>query len=82
LRTTLTPIREAIVVELRTALLLRIDDLLAVMREIINPAVSRAGPGRCLRRYGAPKLRDLVGNETDEPTKLRRSGTARPDSFI
>ncbi|HBR0191882.1 TPA: IS481 family transposase, partial [Klebsiella pneumoniae] len=46
--TTLTPEQELIVVELRKTLLLPTDDLLAVTREFINPAVSRAGLGRCL----------------------------------
>jgi transposase-like protein len=58
--TTLTPEQECIVVELRKTLLLPTDDLLSVVREFINPAVSRAGLGRCLRRYGVSDLRDLV----------------------
>lgn len=43
---TLSPEQELIVVELRKTLLLSTDDLLAVTREFINPAVSRAGLGR------------------------------------
>jgi hypothetical protein len=58
--TTLTPVQELIVVELRRTLLLPTDDLLAVTREFINPAVSRAGLGRCLRRHGVSSLKDLV----------------------
>jgi len=46
LKTTLTPEQELIVIELRKTLLLPTDDLLAVTREFINPAVSRAGLGR------------------------------------
>ena len=45
LNTMLTPAQELIVVELRTTLPLPTDDLLAVTREFINPAVSRAGLG-------------------------------------
>lgn len=71
LRTTLTPIQEAIVVELRTTLLLPTDDLLAVTREFINPAVSRAGLGRCLRRHGISKLSDLVATDPAEPVKKK-----------
>jgi transposase InsO family protein len=71
LRTTLTPVQEAIVVELRTTLLLPTDDLLAVTREYINPDVSRAGLGRCLRRHGVSKLTDLVANETEAPGKKK-----------
>ena len=54
-------------VELRTTLLLPTDDLLAVTREFINPAVSRAGLGRCLRRHGVSDLRDLVEQEGTAP---------------
>lgn len=46
--------------KLRQTLLLPTDDLLAVTCEFINPAVSRAGLGRCLRRHGVSDLRDLV----------------------
>ena len=65
--TTLSPEQELIVVELRRTLLLPTDDLLAVTREFINPAVSRAGLGRCLRRHGVSDLRDLVNNESSTP---------------
>jgi hypothetical protein len=34
----------------RKALLLPLDDLLAVVREFLNPNVSRSGLDRCLRR--------------------------------
>lgn len=60
LHTTLLPVQEAIAVELRRLLLLPLDDLLAVVREFINPAVSRAGLDRCLRRHGVSNLRELV----------------------
>ena len=33
---------------------------MAVTREFINPAVSRAGLGRCLRRHGVSDLRNLI----------------------
>ena len=69
LRTTLTPAQELVVVALRKTLLLPTDDLLAVTREFINPAVSRAGLGRCLRRHGVSSLRDLVAEQDgDTPT--------------
>jgi hypothetical protein len=55
-------------VELRKTLLLPTDDLLAVTREFINPAVSRAGLGHCLRRHGVSNLRDLIASqEPSEP---------------
>ena len=46
LQTTLTPAQEAVAV----ALLLPLDDLLSVVREFLNPNVSRSGLDRCLRR--------------------------------
>jgi hypothetical protein len=67
LDTTLTPEQELVVVELRTTLLLPADDLLAGTREFINPAVSRAGLGRCLRRHGVSDLRDLVAQDDGAP---------------
>jgi hypothetical protein len=65
--TTLTSDQELIAVELRRTLLLPTDDLLAVTREFINPAVSRAGLGRCLRRHGVSDLRDLVVQDSAAP---------------
>jgi transposase InsO family protein len=59
LQTTLTPAQEAVAVELRRLLLLPLDDLLAVVREFLNPQVSRSGLDRCLRRHGVGKLKDL-----------------------
>ena len=59
LSTTLTPGQEAIVVELRRTVLLPLDDLVAVVREFINPDVSRSGLDRCLRRHGVANLREL-----------------------
>jgi len=59
LQTTMTPAQERIAVELRKLLKLGLDDLLVVVREFLNPAVSRAGLGRCLARHGVGKLRDL-----------------------
>lgn len=66
LNTTLIPTQELIVVELRTSLMLPTDDLLVVTREFINPAVSRAGLGRCLRRHGVSDLRQLVALQEPE----------------
>ena len=59
LQTTLTPAQERIVVYLRTALQLPLDDLLAVTREFLNPAVSRSGLDRCLSRHGVANLKVL-----------------------
>ncbi|ASJ24587.1 transposase [Laribacter hongkongensis] len=59
LQTTLTPAQERIAVELRKILRLGLDDLLVVVREFLNPAASRSGLDRCLRRHGVGSLRDL-----------------------
>jgi hypothetical protein len=71
LHTTLTPAQELVVIELRKTLLLPLDDLLAVTREFLNPAVSRSGLDRCLRRQGVSNLQALMPQpEADEqPTK-------------
>jgi transposase InsO family protein len=61
LQTTLTPAQEAVAVSLRQTLLLPLDDLLAVVREFLNPNVSRSGLDRCLRRHGVSNLRELKG---------------------
>jgi transposase InsO family protein len=36
-----------------------LDDLLAAVREFLNPKVSRSGRDRCLRRHGVGNLHDL-----------------------
>jgi transposase InsO family protein len=60
LSTTLTPAQELLAVELRRTLLLPLDDLLVVIREFINPEVSRSGLDRCLRRHGVSELKSLL----------------------
>lgn len=67
LQTTLSPAQEAVAVTLRTTLLLPLDDLLAVVREFLNPHVSRSGLDRCMRRRGVGNLRDLKPKEA-KPT--------------
>lgn len=63
LQTTLTPAQEAVAVALRKTLLVSLDDLLAVVREFLNPNASRSGLDRCLRRHGVGNLRDLTAKE-------------------
>ncbi len=60
LHATLSPVQEQVVVALRQTLLLPLDDLLAVTREFIHPAVSRSGLDRCLRRHGVSNLSALI----------------------
>ncbi len=59
LNTTLSQAQEYVVVELRTRLLLSLDELLIVCRQFINPNVSRAGLQRCLKRHGISRLTDM-----------------------
>ena len=56
LQTTLNAAQEALVIYLRTKLLLPLDDLLAVVREFIEPAMSRSALDRLLRRRGCSRL--------------------------
>lgn len=77
LQTTLTPAQEAVAVALRTMLLLPLDDLLAVVREFVNPNVSRSGLDRCLRRHGVGNLRELkpkAAKPTHKPFKAYEPG--------
>jgi hypothetical protein len=69
-------------VALRTTLLLPTDDLLAVTQEFVNPAVSRAGLGRCLRRHGVSNLRELVAEKSDEPAVKKPSRTTNLGFYI
>ena len=57
----MTPPQEVAVALRKT--LLPLDDLLAVVREFLNPVVSRSGLNRCLRRHGAGSLRALKPKE-------------------
>ncbi len=63
LKTTLSPLEEEVVISLRKTLLLPLDDLLAITREFINPAVSRSGMARCLKRHGVSQLKELSPQE-------------------
>ena len=56
LQTTLNAGQEELVVYLRTQLLLPLDDLLAVVHEFIEPAMSRSALDRLLRRRGHSRL--------------------------
>jgi transposase InsO family protein len=52
LHCTLTEAQEAVAMEIRRTLWLPLDDLLVVVREFLNPAVSRSGLARCMKRHG------------------------------
>jgi transposase-like protein len=63
LQTTLSPAQEAVAVALRTTLLLPLDDLLAVVREFLNPDVPRSGLDCLMHRHGVDNLRELKPRE-------------------
>ena len=56
LQTTLNAAQEELVIYLRTHLRLPLDDLLAVIHEFIEPAMSRSALDRLLRRRGHSRL--------------------------
>jgi len=56
LQTTLNAAQEELVIYLRTQLLLPLDDLLAVVKEFIEPKMSRSALDRLLRRRGHSRL--------------------------
>ena len=67
LATTLNPVQEFVVVELRKLLWLPLDDLLVVAREFVCPDLSRSAPDRCLRRHGVARLADLLPEAEGKP---------------
>ncbi|ROQ90123.1 IS481 family transposase [Desulfosoma caldarium] len=82
LHTTLSAIQERVVVELRTTLLLPLDDLLAVTREFINPKVSRSGLHRCLRRHGVANLKELIPQEQGPNKAVTKSFKDYEPGFV
>ena len=60
IETSLTPTEEALVVELRTALSLSLDDIVEVMHRCANPELSRSAIHRCLKRHGISAARPPV----------------------
>jgi transposase-like protein len=72
LNATLSPAQEEIVVEVRRTLLLPIDDLLCVVREFIEPKLSRSALDRCLQRHGVGSLKNLLPKvEREEPKRFK-----------
>ena len=71
LSTTLSPLQETLVLEIRRLCLLPLDDLVSITRRFIHAGASRSGISRLLRREGMAKLRDLQPKEEgqDAPKK-------------
>lgn len=73
LQTQLTQAQEVVVVHLRRALLLPLDDLPTVTHEFISDKVSRLGLDRCLRRHGVGNLNALKPAKPTQPHKAFKS---------
>ena len=73
LQTTLTPAQEAVAVVLRKALLVSLDDLLAVVREFLNPNVSRRSPSSAIA------ARRSASGSTERARHRRRADTPPPN---
>ena len=73
---TLNDGQEAPVLYLRTTMRLLLDDLLAVVREFIEAAMSRSALDRMLRRHGVSRLPKETGAEprTSTPFKAYEPG--------
>lgn len=80
LQTTLNAGQEELVIYLRTQLRLPLDDLLAVIREFIEPGMSRSALDRLLRRRGHSRLPtvDKPANPT-QPFKAYEPGYVHID---
>lgn len=65
IKATLNEAQEALVLLLREKLLIGLDDLLTVVREFIEPSMSRSALDRMLRRHGSPSLAALAKAETE-----------------
>ena len=58
--------QEELVVELRTTMLLPLNDLLGVARKVMKPTLTRSALKRCLVRHGAGNLRALRASLKDK----------------
>ena len=52
----LSPLEEALVIELRSLLALPLDDIVEAMRRCVNPKLSRSAIHRCLQRHGISRI--------------------------
>ena len=77
LSTTLSAGQEIVVAEIRRLTLIPLDDLLVVVREFIDPGVSRSGLDRCLRRHGVSNLLALQA----QAREAAGEAAAHPKSF-
>ena len=73
LHTTLSATQEAIVLSLRQSLYLPLDDLLYIVRQYINPDVSRSGIARLLKREGMARLEDVIPKAEGETIPAKKT---------
>ena len=81
LQTTLSPAEEEVVVQLRTSLLLPLDDLVVVTKRFINSNASRSGISRCLVRHKISRLRDLMPQDEAGDKKIKTFKDYEPGFF-
>ena len=79
LLTTLNSAQEELVIYLRSQLLLPLDDLLAVVREFIEPGMSRSALDRLLRRRGHSRLPTPEKSPLAKPFKAYEPGYVHID---
>ena len=60
-------------VELRTTMLLPLDDLRAVVRKVMKPTLTRSALNRCLVRHGVGSLRALRAGLEGKPAATGKS---------
>ena len=82
LHTTLSAAQEAIVLALRQSLYLRLDNLLFVTRQHINPDVSRSGIARLLKREGMSRLADVIPKAEGETIMPKQTFKDYEPGFI
>ena len=76
LSTSLSPIEERLVCELRTSIGLSLDDIVEVMHRCVNPELSRSAIHRTLQRHGISKAPPVAS------PKPGRFETDRPLGFV
>jgi transposase-like protein len=74
--TTMTPLEERLVVELRISVTLPLDDIVEVMRRCVNPKLSRSQVHRCLQRHG------VSAKPRPEREPAARFDVETPASFV
>jgi transposase InsO family protein len=77
-RYSFTPQQEAIIVLLRTTLLLTLDDLFVMVREHIKPDCGRQALFRLLKRNGINQLRDLLPDDESEERETKTFKSYEP----